>query len=553
MTRQRGSTVLIGDLLVACELIDQAQLSKAMPVSQKTGLPIGRVLVESGIVSNTAVRAAILAQSLIRDNLLHTDLAVKALRIVKDRDGTLEEALSLLGWRSQYYERTNKLGDLLVESGCLTERQLKDAFEVCFASGLPLGRVLVLRQVLPEFVAYAALTAQVLMREQRITRQQAVEVVREANTRMTVEPGAMRLEGARIEGSSGKIRLGELLIAASIVTEIDLVTAVERAIVEERPIGQVLLEAGLITEELLGFALDLQGKVNSRVITPNGAVRLLREEPSGVFSQLEQTQPITQEQIQQASPGKARRTVEQMSLEELLKSAGLSQEKDLTKLARELLIQKEHLAFKIVSQQEEIKTNLARELHDTIIADLMMLKRYLSGDKKLSPAETIEIVDHVVKQLRDICWDFAPRQLQDLGLAASLGDLLERVQQRTSMQCQLIAEKELPPLPEPVKLHIFRLMQECLNNVEKYSGATRIVLTIEQGDSIRFILTDDGRGFQKQALGERTDSGGMGMGSMRERAELIRVYFPTHLSIESEPGRGTCIVLELIFRRDKPI
>ena len=277
--RRRGSDVLVGDLLAAAQLVSESQLANTMPIAQKTGLPIGRVLVESGLLDNGTVRAAVLAQSLLRDNLLNFDLAAKALQQVGRQGSTLEDALASFGWRSEHYERRNKLGDLLLDGGCVTEQQLSDAFEVCFATGLPLGRVLVLRQALPEVVAYAALTAQVLMREGRITRNQSVEIVREASIRCGASSRPMRLDFSHVDGTPHKVRLGELLIAADFVSDIDLVSAVEKALVEERPIGQVLIQAGLLKPEVLDYALSLQLQINSRTIRLADAVRMLKEEP----------------------------------------------------------------------------------------------------------------------------------------------------------------------------------------------------------------------------------------------------------------------------------
>jgi signal transduction histidine kinase len=118
------------------------------------------------------------------------------------------------------------------------------------------------------------------------------------------------------------------------------------------------------------------------------------------------------------------------------------------------------------------------------------------------------------------------------------------------MNCQLVCERELPPLPEPVKLHIFRVIQECLNNVEKYSGASRVQVIIEKkGDNqLAFVVLDNGKGFEPGVASERTDGGGMGIGSMRERTELIRCYFPARLKIDSQPGVGTRVTLEVVAR-----
>src|SRR6202034_2777836 len=124
----------------------------------------------------------------------------------------------------------------------------------------------------------AALTAQVLIREQRLTRKHAIEVVKEAAGRMSSGPVAIR-DGRRIEGSEEKLRLGELLIGAGLVSEIDLISAVERAIVAEQPIGQILIQAGLIDQHTLSLTLDLQSKVNTRALAPNEGIRLLKEAP----------------------------------------------------------------------------------------------------------------------------------------------------------------------------------------------------------------------------------------------------------------------------------
>lgn len=529
--KKRGSTVLIGDLLVGAEAVSIRQLEHAVPLAKKTGLPVGRILVESKLVSNYTIRAAVLAQSLIRDNLLHLGLAIKALKLVHNNSITLEDALDSLGWRSDYYERTNKLGDLLVQAGCLNEDQLAAAFEVCFASGLPLGRVLVLRHVLSELVAYTALNAQVLMREKTISREQAIELVRSA-THSQQTKSVLQLES----GYNQKIRLGELLVMAGFVSEIDLVSAVERALVEESPIGQVLIKAGVINQDLLKSALTVQARINTRVLSVGEGIRALRE--AGLRLSADLPEEPNETSLQQP--------LDDMDLKQLLKTAGLPHVTELATAVRELIIQREHLAFAVVSQQEEIKNRVARELHDTIIADLMMLKRYLSGDRALSTGETIEIVDHVVGQLRDICSDFAPRQLQDWGLTRTLQDLLERVQIRTAMRCNFVCDAEIDGFPEPVKLHIFRIVQECLNNVQKYARASELTLTITAtSENITFVIEDNGQGFHINRQREPREPGGMGMGGMKERADLIRCYYPTRLTIESEPGHGSRVSLEL--------
>lgn len=223
-------------------------------------------------------------------------------------------------------------------------------------------------------------------------------------------------------------------------------------------------------------------------------------------------------------------------------------EKIQPSLEKQLEIEKNNLLFKLLNQQEELKNQLARDLHDSVIADLMMLKRYLSGDKKLSPEETIEIVDEVVVQLRDIVNEYSPRQLQEWGLQVGIEDLLERISRRTGLTVDLTFSGELPKYPDLVSLHIFRVVQESLNNIEKHAGASAITVDIKatsHGVST-FKVTDNGSGFDAgQVRMEADGSHSMGLEGMRERVELIRCFYQCQISIESQIGQGTTVTLSI--------
>ena len=205
-----------------------------------------------------------------------------------------------------------------------------------------------------------------------------------------------------------------------------------------------------------------------------------------------------------------------------------------------LELEKNNLLFKLLNQQEELKNQLARDLHDSVIADLMMLKRYLSGDRKLSTEETIEIVDEIVLQLRDIVNEYSPRQLQEWGLKVGIEDLLDRMTRRTGIETQLNFQGELPRFPDLVTLHLFRIIQESLNNVEKHAGATRVTVQIQAskfGDCV-FTIEDNGRGFEPEKVRVEADgSHSMGLEGMKERVELIRCFYRADLKIFSRKAR----------------
>lgn len=274
---KRSAPVLIGDLLVKSELVSLGQFADAMPISLKTGLPVGRVLVGSGNLKEVEFKAAVSAQSLVRENLLPMDMALNALRLVRLKRASLDDALKELGWRSEYYEATNRLGELLVAAECLKQEKLDEALDACFTSGLPLGRVLVLRQLVSEMLAYAALTAQVLIREGNITREQAIDGLMHVSKRNVTIEESLDQRGVLDARRGHTIRLGELLMLADLVSEIDLLSAVERGLVDECPIGQVLVRVGLITEATLDQALKLQEQVSNNHMRPLDAADILRK------------------------------------------------------------------------------------------------------------------------------------------------------------------------------------------------------------------------------------------------------------------------------------
>lgn len=218
----------------------------------------------------------------------------------------------------------------------------------------------------------------------------------------------------------------------------------------------------------------------------------------------------------------------------------------LSRSVKALVDEKYSLSQKIVRQQEEIQGRVARELHDAVIADINILKRSFSGDKRLSDQSIVEILDRVTNQIYDICEDLTPRDLQDWGLSTVTKGILERLSERTGAACILSCPEQLPRMPEEVELHIYRIIQESLNNIEKYAQAKNITVSMAvAGNILRIIVEDDGKGFDESSAASDHPKGGRGTNIMRERASLLRLYYPTRLLVQSRPQSGTKLTLEL--------
>jgi hypothetical protein len=201
---------------------------------------------------------------------------VQALRIVVRENFSLEQALKIVGWAPDSFIHENRLGQLLVSSGAITQQQLEEALRIFFATGLPLARVLVLKGSISNLVAYAALTSQQLLRDDKLTREQALHAVRSAvASKVVVDPDQIN-EYLQFAPSTN-VRLGELLVAARMVSEEDLVSAVESSLDKGEVLGEVLVHRGLISPDSLERALDAQRLVTKNILEPRKAGDVLRK------------------------------------------------------------------------------------------------------------------------------------------------------------------------------------------------------------------------------------------------------------------------------------
>lgn len=222
------------------------------------------------------------------------------------------------------------------------------------------------------------------------------------------------------------------------------------------------------------------------------------------------------------------------------------QDARLARSIEQLRIERENLAQKVVIQQEEIQKRIARDLHDAVISDVMSLKRSITSDSELGSESLLLSLEGIVRKLREICYDLSPRDLSDWGLSTVVEDMLDQMSQRSGIDCRLDCESDLPTMPSAVLLHVYRIIQESLNNAEKYSEATEVVVSIaiENGKFVVCIL-DNGKGFDLDDMEKKSRSGGYGMGSLKERSDLIRCFYPTKLYISSMPQKGSTVRLEI--------
>ncbi len=277
MTGTPDKPMRIGEMLIAVGLLSEDDLNDAAQLAVDLGLPLGKVLVMSGFLTDGQLQAAVQVQSMVKDQILGTEIAAQALKLVASRCLPLEQALREVGWVQRDVMPKNKLGDLLVESGIIVQETLVEALQSSSESGLPLGRILVLTGKLPEALIYACLNAQVLLRDGKISREQAIQGLKAAHRRQMSIEQALIEQGLLRPPSHAKIKLGELFVLSGILTEEDIMNALETGLITEEPLGQVLVKSGQVPRTLLDTALRLQEMVDNGTLGPLNSAEVLRQ------------------------------------------------------------------------------------------------------------------------------------------------------------------------------------------------------------------------------------------------------------------------------------
>lgn len=210
-----------------------------------------------------------------------------------------------------------------------------------------------------------------------------------------------------------------------------------------------------------------------------------------------------------------------------------------------------HLSSRLMEVQENERKRIAGELHDSIGQSLTAIKFGLENALVHSSHDAgkvrdellgalIPVVQQASEEVRQIHTNLRPSLLDDLGIISTISWFcreFEKVYADVRIEKQMdIEEKEVP---EPLKIVIFRVLQEALNNVSKHGEADLVRLSMKRtGTKIELTIQDNGQGFDAQHLGSVSGSQmGLGLTSMKERTELAGGAF----AIESAPGAGTVV------------
>jgi signal transduction histidine kinase len=207
------------------------------------------------------------------------------------------------------------------------------------------------------------------------------------------------------------------------------------------------------------------------------------------------------------------------------------------------------LTQQLVSAQEEERWNLSRVLHDEAGQALTALKISLELMEEDLPAacdslrpriaDAAAVTDATMRRVRLLAQDLRPPALDAVGLSPTLEGFCRDFALRTRLLVDYTG-LELPRLPDPINICLYRFLQEALTNVAKHSGARGIYVALRyDAETVSLSVEDDGRGFDVHAtLSLSGGPVGIGLLGMEERLESLEGW----LEIESQAGQGTRLV-----------
>ncbi|PSL07455.1 sensor histidine kinase [Cecembia rubra] len=220
------------------------------------------------------------------------------------------------------------------------------------------------------------------------------------------------------------------------------------------------------------------------------------------------------------------------------RTADFKREKE--KLGLQIIQKEKELADQLIQVQEEERTRIGRDLHDSLggqLASIYILADRLSQD--IDQAQNLDklksLVKESIKESRALSHDLAPSHLNELGLETILKNRLRFIEENHAIKTNFYY-KIKTPIPSNLALMVYRICSELLQNVLKHAQAKEIMLQIiQKGNILELIVEDDGIGIDLE-----NKHRGIGISNIKNRVAYLKGQF----NLDSNPN-GTTIIIQL--------
>lgn len=210
-----------------------------------------------------------------------------------------------------------------------------------------------------------------------------------------------------------------------------------------------------------------------------------------------------------------------------------------------LKLERQNASSEIMALEND-RSRIANDLHDDLAPMLSAVKMKINSfeinelEDQLQLDKTNQTIDEIAKRMRAISFDLMPSSLKQKGINTAVHEFANYVSKKDSLFIQVDIAEENVLHNEQTSIHLYRIIQEIIQNTLKHAKASKLILQIER-DKKKLILIsrDNGVGFNYNA--ELKDTFGFGLRSILNRTTLLN----GNLEINSKIGSGTTYIIEI--------
>jgi signal transduction histidine kinase len=222
--------------------------------------------------------------------------------------------------------------------------------------------------------------------------------------------------------------------------------------------------------------------------------------------------------------------------------------KQAKQLQAEIMKQQDIATKAIILAEENERKRIAGDLHDGIGQTMSAAKMNLSGiesrlnfadeNDKIAFDKIVALVDESCKEVRNVSHNMMPNALLKSGLSNAVKEFIDKIDSAV-LKVNLYTEGLQTRLDSNMETVLYRVIQECVNNVIKHSGANELDISlVKDSDGIAATIEDNGKGF---VVTEAAKADGMGLSNIHTRIK----YLKGTVDFDSTPGKGTLVAIHV--------
>ncbi|GGB08415.1 oxygen sensor histidine kinase NreB [Macrococcus hajekii] len=204
------------------------------------------------------------------------------------------------------------------------------------------------------------------------------------------------------------------------------------------------------------------------------------------------------------------------------------------------------LTQKIISTQESERKRISRELHDSVVQELLnvvvdfRLLKYKTDEELSKHTQLMEgTMTRLIDDIRNLSLELRPSSLDDFGLEAAFRSHFRQLEKNYGLEVEMLSNLEGRRFDSEIETVVYRVTQEAILNAMKYAETDEVYINIAYDkDELTVEIADQGKGFDISSPPKGT---GLGLFGMQERAEIVGGT----VNINSEAGRGTQVTLTI--------